>query len=374
MARERATTRPGPARGRELVGVGPGPQRQGPGQRPLAGNARLRRLRPPGALGDGAGSYRSPPTTTSGWRRTPRCSPPPTRPSTGGARGHGASRLVSGSRPVHTQLEQALADWKATEAAIVFPTGYAANLGTLSALAGPQVLICSDEHNHASIIDGCRLARVPWGARWSFSPMPTPALSGACSVALDGTGHRRHRRRLLHGRRRRPGRRTGAGLCRPRRPARAGRGPLGPGAPRRPAAVRGPAGGDPVKDTGQPGGFRGRRPGDDRNAGQPGASLYLHHGAGPADAAAAQAALEVLRSAEGAALVQRLEGYAGRFRRPEARRSRPSCPIIVGTERAALEASAALLDEGLFVPAIRPPTVPPGRSRLRVTPVRRPHR
>ena len=42
-------------------------------------------------------------------------------------------------------------------------------------------------------------------------------------------------------------------------------------------------------------------------------------------------------------------------------------PIVVGAERAALEASAALLSEGLFVPAIRPPTVPPGRSRLRVT-------
>ncbi len=73
--------------------------------------------------------------------------------------GSGASRLVSGSRPVHAELERALADWKSTESAIIFPTGYAANLGTLSALAGPQVLICCDELNHASIIDGCRLAR-----------------------------------------------------------------------------------------------------------------------------------------------------------------------------------------------------------------------
>jgi 8-amino-7-oxononanoate synthase len=86
----------------------------------------------------------------------------------------------------------------------------------------------------------------------------------------------------------------------------------------------------------------------------------------PADAAAAQAAVKVLRSGEGAALVQRLEGYADRFRQPGTVRS-PIVPIVVGAERAALEASAALLSEGLFVPAIRPPTVPPGRSRLRVT-------
>jgi len=86
----------------------------------------------------------------------------------------------------------------------------------------------------------------------------------------------------------------------------------------------------------------------------------------PVNAAAAQAALEVLRSAEGAALIGRLEGYAGRFSRPGMAPS-PIVPIVVGPERAALEASAALLGEGFFVPAIRPPTVPLGRSRLRVT-------
>ena len=65
----------------------------------------------------------------------------------------------------------------------------------------------------------------------------------------------------------------------------------------------------------------------------------------PADAAAALAALEVLRSAEGTALVQRLEGYAGRFRRPGMPLS-PIVPIVVGAERAALEASAALIERG----------------------------
>ena len=73
--------------------------------------------------------------------------------------GSGASRLVTGSRPVHSELEQALAEWKGTEAAVCFPTGFAANLGVLCALGGPGVRILSDELNHASIIDGCRLSR-----------------------------------------------------------------------------------------------------------------------------------------------------------------------------------------------------------------------
>ncbi len=73
--------------------------------------------------------------------------------------GSGASRLVTGSRPVHAELERALAEWKGTEAAVCFPTGFAANLGALGALGGPGVRVLSDELNHASIIDGCRLSR-----------------------------------------------------------------------------------------------------------------------------------------------------------------------------------------------------------------------
>ena len=73
--------------------------------------------------------------------------------------GSGASRLSPGSRPVHSELERELAAGKGTEAAVCFPTGFAANLGVLSTLAGPGVRILSDELNHASIIDGCRLSR-----------------------------------------------------------------------------------------------------------------------------------------------------------------------------------------------------------------------
>ncbi|HLC27412.1 MAG TPA: 8-amino-7-oxononanoate synthase [bacterium] len=73
--------------------------------------------------------------------------------------GSGASRLISGTMSLHRLLEQKLAAFKGTEAALLFSTGYMANLGILGALTGPQDLIFSDALNHASIIDGCRLSR-----------------------------------------------------------------------------------------------------------------------------------------------------------------------------------------------------------------------
>ena len=75
--------------------------------------------------------------------------------------GSGSARLIVGSRPVHTELEAALAEWKGTERAVLFTTGFAANLGVITTFAGPDVLVCSDELNHASIIDGRRLAGAP---------------------------------------------------------------------------------------------------------------------------------------------------------------------------------------------------------------------
>jgi glycine C-acetyltransferase/8-amino-7-oxononanoate synthase len=73
--------------------------------------------------------------------------------------GSGASRLISGTMPPHAALEERLAEFKGTPAAIVFNSGYAANTGILQGLFGPDDVIFSDELNHASIIDGCRLAR-----------------------------------------------------------------------------------------------------------------------------------------------------------------------------------------------------------------------
>jgi 8-amino-7-oxononanoate synthase len=76
-----------------------------------------------------------------------------------GASGAGASRLVAGDRPIHAQLEAAAAELVRQPAALAFTSGYAANVGVLSALAGPGDLVVSDALNHASIIDGARLSR-----------------------------------------------------------------------------------------------------------------------------------------------------------------------------------------------------------------------
>jgi 8-amino-7-oxononanoate synthase len=73
--------------------------------------------------------------------------------------GAGASRLVSGTMTVHRRLEERLADFKRAQAALLFGSGYLANIGVITSLAGGGEVVFSDELNHASIIDGCRLAR-----------------------------------------------------------------------------------------------------------------------------------------------------------------------------------------------------------------------
>jgi glycine C-acetyltransferase/8-amino-7-oxononanoate synthase len=73
--------------------------------------------------------------------------------------GAGASRLVSGTMTVHRRLEERLAAFKGTEAALLFGSGYLANIGVVSALGAAGRVVFSDELNHASIVDGCRLAK-----------------------------------------------------------------------------------------------------------------------------------------------------------------------------------------------------------------------
>ena len=73
--------------------------------------------------------------------------------------GSGASRLVCGNLDLNRKLEEKLAQLKKKEAALLYSTGYMANLGVIAALAGEGDLILSDEYNHASIVDACRLSR-----------------------------------------------------------------------------------------------------------------------------------------------------------------------------------------------------------------------
>src|SRR2546422_3533603 len=73
--------------------------------------------------------------------------------------GSGAVRTISGTMSLHMELEERIARFKNVEACVVFQSGFAANAGTVSAILGPEDHIISDELNHASIIDGCRLSK-----------------------------------------------------------------------------------------------------------------------------------------------------------------------------------------------------------------------
>jgi glycine C-acetyltransferase len=73
--------------------------------------------------------------------------------------GSGSVRTIAGTMDVHMELERRLADFKKTEAVVVFPSGFAANAGTVAAVLSKDDVVISDELNHASIIDGCRLSR-----------------------------------------------------------------------------------------------------------------------------------------------------------------------------------------------------------------------
>ncbi|MER7893397.1 8-amino-7-oxononanoate synthase [Micromonospora sp. NPDC094482] len=90
------------------------------------------------------------------------------------------SRLVRGSTDAHHALEDALADWLGADRALVFSSGYLANLGALRALVQPRTLLVSDAHNHASLIDGCRIS----GAETVVTPhADVTAVAAALAVA-----------------------------------------------------------------------------------------------------------------------------------------------------------------------------------------------
>jgi 8-amino-7-oxononanoate synthase len=270
-----------------------------------------------------------------------------------------AARLVVGSRPIHSALEAALARWKQAERALLFPSGYAANLGVLAAIADAGTLICSDELNHASIVDGCRLARAEVAVYPHRDVTRLERLLHRAARAVVVTesifsmdGDRapladiaslcaRHEALLVVD--------EAHGVLDP---------PLELGAAE---VVRV---GTLSKFLGSIGGYvAGPSALIDLllNTARP---FVFTTASSPADAAAGLAALDVFRSAEGGALRERL---AQLVQRVAPGHPSPIIPVVLGAEREALEASRWLLERGLLVPAIRPPTVPPRTSRLRVT-------
>ena len=288
-------------------------------------------------------------------------------PSTGGAPAPGASRLVVG-RPARPRRARGRAGrLEGHGGGAVLPTGFAANLAVLATLAAsPDVLVVSDELNHASIIDGCRLGRGQVAvARHGdvdhvdalLAAHPGPALVVTDTVfSMDGDEA--------------PVDGLGRGVRPPTARCSCWTRPTPCSGPdvdlRRPALAASSWCGSArmSKALGSLGGFvAASRDVVDLlvNVGPP---VHLHHGAhagrhggGPGGRCASSG-----RRGRGAGAAT---ARATSTRSPPATR-RPIIPIVLGDERAALDASAALLAQGLLVPAIRPPTVAPGTSRLRV--------
>ncbi|MGH8909280.1 MAG: 8-amino-7-oxononanoate synthase, partial [Egibacteraceae bacterium] len=284
--------------------------------------------------------------------------------------GSGASRLVTGGTALHRELERALARWKGTQDAVVFSSGYLANVGTIPALVGRGDLVCSDALNHASIIDACRLSRADVRIFPHRDLRVLDRLLGAGArrrlVVTDGVFSMDGDAADL------------PGLCALAEAHGAmvmvddahGCGVLGPDG-RGTAAAQGCEDrihihmGTLSKAFGAAGGYV---------AGPAGLCDWLRNRArgfvfdtapAPAAVGAALRALEIAaaepwRRAHALALARRLASGLG-LAEPAA------CvvPLVLGEPEAALRASAQLADAGLLVVAIRPPSVPPGTARLR---------
>jgi glycine C-acetyltransferase/8-amino-7-oxononanoate synthase len=304
--------------------------------------------------------------------------------------GAGASRLVSGTMTVHRRLEEALAAFKGTESAVLFGSGYLANLGVIGALArleaegGSGAVVFSDELNHASIVDGCRLARaetfvydhcdvehLAWGLERKLGPRGASQRRGAIIVtdsvfSMDGDIAPLHEITELA---RRHGARTVVDEAH-------GTGCLGPGG-RGAVADAGLEGevdvviGTLGKALGAYGAFAACSAQMRDYLTNTARSLIFSTALPPPAVAAALAALEVL--GEHPEMVDRLHGNADALRDELAREgfevagsTTQIVPLVVGDADLAMRVCENAIENGVFAQAIRPPTVPPGTSRLRI--------
>jgi glycine C-acetyltransferase/8-amino-7-oxononanoate synthase len=292
--------------------------------------------------------------------------------------GAGASRLVSGSMEVHTELERRLAEFKGKPAALLFGSGYLANSGVVSALAGRDEVVLSDALNHASIIDGCRLARaetfvyrhcdtehLEWGLRRARGRAALIVTDGVFS--MDGDVAPLPEISDL-------AERYG---CRLMVDEAHATGCLGPGGRGSVAAAGLEDRVDVVMGTlGKSLGSYGAYVCADEvvveylvNVCRP---FIFSTALPPPVVAAAQRALELLvaRPARVARLAENAEALREGLR-AEGFDVDPSStqivPLVVGDAGQAMALCEGALERGVFAQAIRPPTVPPGTSRLRMT-------
>jgi 8-amino-7-oxononanoate synthase len=291
-----------------------------------------------------------------------------------GSLGAGASRLVTGDRASHETLERALAAWLGLEDTLVFSSGYAANAGTIAALVGEGDLIVSDALNHASMIDGCRLTK----ARTVVVPHLD---ANAVDRALASAPHRRALvvteswfsmdadtpdlaalRSICDA--------HAAMLLVDEAHALGVFGPEGRGLAAQVGIVPDVFVGTFGKAFGGAGAFVGGSSTLLDWLWNRARSFVFSTGMSPIVADALARRVPLVRKAEDERM--RLERLSARVRAavPHAWRTSghgPIIPIIIGSNDDALAASRTLRDRGFHVGAIRPPTVPAGTARLRLT-------
>ncbi len=293
--------------------------------------------------------------------------------------GSGASHLVSGHSRLHQQLEEALAEFTGRPRALLFSTGYMANLGAINALLGKQDAVFQDRLNHASLLDagllsGARFQRYRHNDPASLQAKLQRSTAPRKLVVSDGVFSMDGDLAPL------------PALCREAADAGAwvmvddahGFGCLGAGGggcvehfgldPQQVPILVGTLG----KAFGTSGAFVAGSEALIETLIQHARSYIYTTALPPAVAAATLASLKLIR--EGRALRQKLQQLIRQFRRGAEQLGlqlmdspTPIQPIVLGDAATALAVSEALERQGIFVSAIRPPTVPAGSARLRVT-------
>jgi 8-amino-7-oxononanoate synthase len=290
--------------------------------------------------------------------------------------GAGASRLISGNMEPHRRLETQLAEFKGYEAALLFGSGYLANTGVIAALAGAGEVVFSDELNHASIVDGCRLSRaetfvyrhadlehLAWGLERAGGRGALIVSDGIFSMDGDVAplpqllelAHR-------HG-------------CRLMVDEAHATGAIGPGG-RGSVAAAGLSGevdivvGTLGKALGSYGAYACAAAETIDFLVNTARPFIFSTAPPPSSVAAAAAALELVSPHR----VERLQANASRFRAALAAEGLDAgssqtqiVPIEVGDAETTMDLCERVLERGVFAQGIRPPTVPEGSSRLRFT-------
>ncbi|HYY22112.1 MAG TPA: 8-amino-7-oxononanoate synthase [Thermoleophilaceae bacterium] len=291
--------------------------------------------------------------------------------------GAGASRLVSGNMTIHRRLEEQLAEFKRSEACLLFGSGYLANVGVVSALAREGDVVFSDRLNHASIVDGCRLARAETfiyehGDVEQLESGLRRAGGRGSLIVTDGVfsmdGDLAPLEEIVE-----LAQRFDARVMVDEAHATGAVGPGGRGS----VADAGLEGevelvlGTLGKALGSYGAYVCCEGAIAKYLVNTARTLIFSTALPPPSAAAALAALELLRAQPHR--VERLQRNGEVLRaalQADGVPTDPSethiVPVVIGDPEAAVAASERLLEQGIFAQAIRPPTVPAGSSRLRL--------